>query len=164
MSLRAAIIKMDEIYILLLRRLVFALLFVMFVVTLAGTFARYTPGITGLFWAEEVTRYTSIWMVFIASAIGLRRGVHLGVDVFVLLLPQRIRQIVAIIGLVLIFGFEWILVYFGAIMTISNMDQMSSALEMPMGLPFLAIPVGGLLMAYETGRELWACAISEKTG
>lgn len=156
MSLRAAFIKMDEIYSLLLRRLVFILLFVMFITTLAGTFARYTPGIPGLFWAEEVTRYTSIWMVFIASAIGLRRGVHLGVDVFILLLPERIRRIVLIVGLFLIFGFEWILVYFGVVMTISNMDQMSSALEMPMGLPFASIPIGGLLMAYETGREMWA--------
>lgn len=154
--MRAAFIKVDEIYTLLVRRLVFILLFVMFATTLVATIMRYVPAFPGLIWGEEVTRYASIWMVFLASAIGIRRGVHLGVDVFALLLPAQIRRFVTIAGLLLIFIFEWVLVYFGAIMTVSNMDQMSSALEMPMGLPFLAIPVGGLLMAYETGRELWA--------
>ena len=162
MTLRAAVNRMDAIYTLVLRRLVFVLLSVMVATTLAATIMRYVPALPGLVWAEEVTRYTSIWMVFIASAIGLRRGVHLGV--FVMILPPPIKKTIKISGLILVFIFEWVLVYFGAIMTVSNMDQMSSALEMPMGYPFLAIPVGGLLMVYETGRELVAAIRPDGAG
>lgn len=154
MTLRAAIGRMDDLYNLLLRRLVFLLLFVMFATTLVATIFRYAPFLPGLTWAEEVTRYTSIWMVFLASAMGIRRGVHLGVDVFVILLPTGVRRLVTLFALSLVFVFEWVLVYFGVIMTVNNAEQMSSALEMPMALPFLAIPIGGLFMAYETGREL----------
>lgn len=162
MTLRAAFGRMDGIYTLLLRRLVFLFLFAMFATTLVGTLCRYVPMLPGLFWAEEVTRYASIWMVFIAAAIALRRGLHLGVDIFVLLLRPAVRRLVAIGGLLLIFFFECVLVYYGTIMTVSNMDQMSSALKMPMGWPFLALPVGGLLMAYETARELWAACRSPR--
>ncbi len=161
---RAALFKMDRIYTILLRRLVFLFLFVMFATTLVGTICRYVPVLPGLFWAEEVTRYSSIWMVFIAAAIALRRGLHLGVDIFVLLLQPAVRRIVTVAGLLLILFFECVVVYYGSIMTVSNMDQMSSALKMPMGWPFLALPVGGLLMAYETARELYtACLSREET-
>ena len=54
-------------------------------------------------------------------------------------------------------------VYYGSIMTVSNMEQMSSAMKMPMGWPFLALPVGGVLMAYETLRELWGLVIVRRT-
>ena len=39
-------------------------------------------------------------------------------------------------------------------MTKANMDQLSSALEIRMGWPFLAIPVGGVLMIIETLRKI----------
>lgn len=163
MTWRAALLRMDGVYTILLRRLVFLFLFVMFVTTLIGTICRYVPVLPGLFWAEEVTRYASIWMVFIAAAIALRRGLHLGVDIFVLLLPPAVRRVVTMAGLVLVLFFEFVVVYYGAIMTVSNMDQMSSALKMPMGWPFLALPAGGVLMAYETLRELWTTARGDGT-
>ena len=98
MSWRAGFLKMDEAYMIVLRRLVFFFLFVMFATTLLGTICRYVPALPGLFWAEEVTRYSSIWMVMLAVAIGLRRSLHLGVDIFVLLLPFAARRAVAIGG------------------------------------------------------------------
>ena len=146
--------QVQQLYHLTIRRLLFVCFAVMVAVTFTGTLFRYLPGLPGIHWAKEVTRYLNIWTVFLASGLAVNRGAHMGVDAFVRLLPAAPRKFVALFGLAAMLLFEAILVYYGVVMTHANMDQLSSALEIPMGWPFLAIPVGGGLMIIETLRKM----------
>jgi C4-dicarboxylate transporter DctQ subunit len=138
-----------------LERTVIACLVVMVAVTLASTLIRFlVPGMGGIYWAEEVTRYTSVWMVFLGAALGLRYGVHLHVDLIVARLPDAVQLPLKIGTCLLMLAFEGVLVWYGAIVAYSNLDQQSSSLLLPMGYVYAAIPVGGLLMVYETLRAL----------
>lgn len=129
----------------------------MVVISFASTAIRYlVPGLGGIYWAEEVTRYASIWMVFLASGLGVRYGVHLKVDLLTARLPAGVQHALNAFCCVLMLGFEAVLVWFGTVVTISNMDQQSTSLEMPMGVVYAAIPVGGVLMIFETARVLIA--------
>lgn len=132
-----------------------ACLAVMVAVTFASTAIRFlVPGMGGIYWAEEVTRYTSIWMVFVAGALGIRYGVHLHVDLITSRLPPTPRRALRVFTCLLMLVFEGVLVWYGTMVMLSNMDQQSSSLLFPMGYVYAAIPVGGLLMGFETVRAL----------
>src|SRR4051794_30071075 len=146
----------QPVYVRVIEWLAIACLAVMVAVTFTSTAIRYLlPGWGGIYWAEEVTRYTSIWMIFLASGIGVRYGVHLHVDLLTARLPLPIQRALILFTCVLMLVFEAVLVYFGAEVTISNMDQQSSSLLMPIGVVYAAIPVGGVLMIIETVRVLF---------
>lgn len=84
----ATVVK-QPVYVRTVEWLAIACLAVMVVVTFVSTAIRYLiPGWGGIYWAEEVTRYTSIWMIFLASGIGVRYGVHLHVDMLTARLPS----------------------------------------------------------------------------
>ena len=130
---------------------------IMVAITFASTAVRFlVPGWGGIYWAEEVTRYTSIWMVFLASGLGVRYGVHLHVDLVTARLPSGAQRLLTMLSCVLMMIFEGVLVYFGTVVALSNMGQQSSSLLIPIGVVYAAIPVGGLLMLFETVRVLIA--------
>jgi len=45
-------------------------------------------------WAEEVVTSLFVWTVFIGSAYAYRKHSHLGVDIIINILPDKVRQIV----------------------------------------------------------------------
>lgn len=145
----------QRIYVRLVEWLVILALAVMVAVTFISTAIRFlVPGMGGIFWAEEVTRYICIWMVFLASGLGVRYGVHLHVDLVTARLPDKVQLTLVVISCLLMVGFEVVLIWYGAIVAFSNMDQQSSSLLLPMGIFYAAIPVGGALMMFETLRVL----------
>ena len=62
----------------------------MVTVTLAQVIFRYLLT-APLPWSEELSRYCFVWIVFLGGALGLSRGIHLGVDLFVGMLPEKYR-------------------------------------------------------------------------
>ena len=51
--------------------------------------------------------------------------------------------------------FEAVLIWFGSLVTMQNMEQQSTSLEFPMGYVYIAIPIGGVLMLFETLQLGW---------
>jgi TRAP-type C4-dicarboxylate transport system permease small subunit len=112
-------------------------------------------------WTEELARFFFIWMVMLGVAIAIHRGAHLGFDILLDAFPLKIRKIVGIVNNVLMLTFVSILIVKGFELSSKTMEGLSPALEVPMGIPYLAIPVSGILMAgyilhaiYLTVREL----------
>lgn len=133
-----------------LEALIGVLLAEMIVVGFAAVVARYfLSGVVSLFWAEEVIRYSFIWSVFLVSPLVIRRGAHLELDIFVQWLSPRMRRVIALANDGVVLVFLLVLVVQGVVMVRVNMEQLSSALEIPMAWIYLAVPVGGLLMAGE---------------
>ena len=64
---------------------------VMICVTLAQVVFRYVIA-APLPWSEELARYCFVWIVFLGGAVGLARGIHLGVDLVVNALPPPLRR------------------------------------------------------------------------
>lgn len=95
-------------------------------------------------WTEEVVRYSIVWLVFLGGSIAARRGAHIGMDIVVVYLPARAKRAVAVAVTAIACGFTGVLSYYGARMTwmIWAFGQSSPAAEIPMALPFAAIPVG----------------------
>lgn len=143
---------MENFYVKTLERLIIVGLVVIVALTLTSTLIRFIPGYGGIYWAEEVSRYVTIWIVFLAGGLGIRYWIHLNVDILIMRLPQRMQRYLMSFCLLLTMVFQLVLLWFGTKLAIANHAQQSASLELPMSIPYAAIPVGALIMLYETAR------------
>lgn len=115
------------------------------VLTLAQVVLRYFFD-SPLLWSEELSRLLVVWMTFIGAAAVCWQGRHLSVDVFVVLLPERVRKFVRLINQLLALGFLTILTWKSfRIVKLENFQEMS-ILPLPAGTVRLAATVGAILM------------------
>ncbi len=118
---------------------------VMICVTLAQVIFRYVIA-APLPWSEELARYCFVWIVFLGGAIGLSRGIHLGVDLFVNLLPAPMRRGLEALTSALIGGFAATVIYASYPVINMNMFQRSPALGLQMSWIYIAIPISMALI------------------
>ncbi len=118
----------------------------MIAVTLAQVIFRYVIA-APLPWSEELARYCFVWIVFLGGAIGLSRGIHLGVDLFVNMLPEPLRRLLDLLTSVLIACFAASVVYASLPVITMNTLQRSPALGAQMSWIYMAIPVSMAMIA-----------------
>ena len=134
--------------------LLFVLGLLMTVVILLQVFFRFVVQIP-FPWSEECARYLMIWMAMFGSVAALRMGRHLGVRVLVDRLPERTYDlIVPLLQLAMIF-FLGVIGTQGFDLALANLDQASAAMEIPMLIPYLAIPVGSWMMILDVVADLF---------
>lgn len=124
---------------------VFVISVVMVLVTLAQVIFRYVIE-APLPWSEELARYCFVWIVFLGGAIGLSRGIHLGVDLFVNRLPDRMKPGLEALSNALIACFAGAVVYASYPVISMNMMQRSPALGIQMSWIYIAIPISMCLI------------------
>ena len=105
-------------------------------------------------WSEEMVRFLFIWSSFVAAAIGIREGIHIGIDVFVNLVPRRIARFIEIIVSLVIMVFGAYMIYYGWLVTRMTHSQPSPALGLPMSWVYLSIPVMGVLLIVYCSSEI----------
>jgi TRAP-type C4-dicarboxylate transport system permease small subunit len=99
-----------------------------------------------LFWPDEVSRFLLIWISFLGMSVGTRRGAHPGMDSLIRFLPPRSARVVLTFALILSLLFFAVMVLYGSILVVRTWAQRSVALELRMGIPYLAVPISGVLM------------------
>lgn len=123
---------------------------------------RYLFG-SSISWAEEIMRYSMLWVMMLGGTAAIYRGDHMAVDTLVDLVGAGWRHLLRS----LLFGIAGIfcvlLVWFGWPAALNNARQSAAASGLPMILPYMALPVGGMLMLVQialcwlTGFEEGAC-------
>ena len=149
---------LDRLYVRVIEVLTFVAIAAMVGIGFVSTALRAVPGQGGLYWAEEIIRYACIWMVFLCSGLTIRYGIHFRVDLLLARLPRRAGVGLGMFAVATMIWFEAVLIWFGSKVTLMNMEQQSTSLEFPMGYIYVAIPIGGALMLFETlrlGRTIW---------
>ncbi len=102
------------------------------------------------FWSDEFTRFLLIWVSFLGMSLGVHRGAHPGIDSLMRALPPRLARVGAALGLLLSLLFFAVLVVYGGALAVRTWGQRSVSLQVRMGIPYLAVPVAGLLMCLHT--------------
>ena len=126
----------------------------MICVTLAQVIFRYVVA-APLPWSEEMARYCFVWIVFLGGALGLARGIHLGVDLFVNMLPPKLKRGLDICATLLIGAFASTVINASLPVLNMNMFQRSPALGVQMSWVYIAIPVSmGLIVLICAERVL----------
>lgn len=114
-------------------------------------------------WSEEVARYLQVWLIMLGSAACLRKGLHLTVDYAVHSLPESTRRSLRIVSLAGILLFLCVVFASGIALIAATSSQRTPALQVPIWVVYLALPVGSLLMLLESAA-LMLTAIDEVKG
>ncbi len=94
-------------------------------------------------WGDEIMRLTSIWVIFLASSCGARKGAHMTVDYFVdKYCKKGLRFIVKKLSLLLVLIILGAIVYYGSTYTYAMRKSMLQNVSMSMAWFYSAIPIG----------------------
>ncbi|PVE22292.1 hypothetical protein DC522_22150 [Microvirga sp. KLBC 81] len=113
----------------------------------------FAGGYYALFWSEEVIRYGFIWIFWLCAPVLIWQGAMFTVDMFVGALPNRAQRVLRLLVNLLIMFIAGVYAYQGWLMTKVNMEQQSSALEVPLALVYVSIPFGCVLILLVTAYQ-----------
>jgi TRAP-type C4-dicarboxylate transport system permease small subunit len=117
-----------------------------FAVMSIQVFLRYVLN-DSLIWSEEAARYLLVAIAFLGCATGCRRRCHIRIDVIDLVLPERARRVLALATDIVVLGYvayvAWLAI--GIIPILGR--QPSTAMRMPMAIPYGVIALGFALAA-----------------
>jgi TRAP-type transport system small permease protein len=106
-------------------------------------------------WAEEFSRYSFIWLVFMAAVVATTHKKHIVIDIVVVYLPPRVQagcRIIADLAILVLMGVR---VVSGWVMVRAATQPMAT-LGLPQYLVYLAVPVCAALMGCHLLIELTA--------
>lgn len=107
-------------------------------------------------WAFQFTEYALLWFTFLGAAWLLREEGHISIDTIVSRLKRKTRRKLNIIDNVLGFLVSSIVFWFGTLHTIDLFQRGIMEVKgviVPKGPLFLIIPIGGLVLAVQFGRQ-----------
>lgn len=98
-------------------------------------------------WTEESSRYAFIWMMFIGTALSMRKAEAARVTFFINLFPKIGKKITKILYIVISAGFFIFMVVSGVQLVEQQimMNEVGTAILMPMWLIGICLPVSGIL-------------------
>jgi TRAP-type C4-dicarboxylate transport system permease small subunit len=121
--------------------------------------ADWTYGVlaaVNLSWAQELATYMFVWMAKFGAALGVRTGIHVGVDVLVKRLAVPARRPVIVFALLCGALFTGVIGTLGAVYVHDlDADQVSPELEWPSWIIYLCIPLGSYLMCFRFLQVTW---------
>jgi C4-dicarboxylate transporter DctQ subunit len=108
-------------------------------------------------WAQELCIFMFVWMAKFGAAYGVRTGIHVGVDVIVRKLTGKPQRALILFGLLAGALFTGTVAMLGAnfVWHMSETDQTSVDLEVPMWIVYLCVPLGSSLMCYRFLQVAW---------
>ncbi|MET1416007.1 TRAP transporter small permease [Roseibium sp. HPY-6] len=126
------------------RFLVAAALALVFLIVITNVIGRYLFGIS-LSWGEEVARFLMIFGVFAGAGLALRSGRLVEIDLFVAMLPKRLRKVIRWGSVVVMAAFMALIFWFGIQFVSFGWNKETMATGISRGIPYLAIPLGAAL-------------------
>ena len=126
-------------------------------------FGRYVIGVMPV-WSGEASTYALVWASMMGGAVGLRKGYQVSLNILMNKLPKisfRFATGCMYVGMLVFLG---LMTWFGMHQTVVNMHQLSTAIGIPMSLPYLALPAGFMLMLLITVEQCWVFFHSESEG
>ena len=112
---------------------------------------------SGWEWAEESVRYLIFWIVFLGGSVCARKGMHLSVDAVAVRISEEKQRLLRMSVNVICIMFCMFLVIYGIeLLELAHMTgQVTPGLEMPILYVYLAIPLGGGLMAARFAQDFY---------
>lgn len=104
-------------------------------------FFSYTPR-----WSEELALLLLIWLTFFGIAVGFREKLHIGVEFFVKLFPEKVQRFFEFVSKMLILITAIIFIYYGILFTKLMHNSTMAGMGIPQSILYACIPVSGVLL------------------
>jgi TRAP-type C4-dicarboxylate transport system permease small subunit len=121
---------------------------VMAITILFQVFLRYVAK-ASLPWSEELARYLMVWIGLMGASIAMHEGRHVGVSVVVDRMRGPLKRLLAGVALLGVLWFLWLMISQGIVLLGNIWQQRSPALNLPMVIPYAAVPLGALFMTVQ---------------
>jgi len=102
-------------------------------------------------WAEELSQYLMVWITFLGAGLALREGRHVAVEMLQDHLADRNRLRIRHLVALLIIVFLVALVVLGFQFAAFAWEQETPVMNISLGIPYLAVPLGALLLLAHIG-------------
>lgn len=118
---------------------------------------RYGAGL-GLYWGEEVVVYAVVWTAFLAAGAAIRSGEHLSVELVRLVAVGRAARLVSksVALLSAAAGVALFVLGLKLVLAVRGFGQLSPAMQIPIWIVYLAMPVSGTLIAIRSIQQILA--------
>lgn len=120
----------------------------------------------GIHWAQEVTLLLAAWFVLFGASYGVKVGAHIGVDVFVKLLPQGTHRFITLIAVGLCLVYCGLFLY-GSWIYISKMKMIGIEMEdlpIPKWMPMTILIIGFALLIVRFLQLGWKVVTNQADG
>jgi TRAP-type C4-dicarboxylate transport system permease small subunit len=107
-----------------------------------------------LFWTEEFARYCLVWASLLGAAVALKRGEHIAVTFLLDTFPKKATRVLTMVAQVSVIFILTVMVWGGVKLVLVTSAQISPALRIPMAVPYLALPVGAVIMLFHVVSAL----------
>ncbi len=100
-------------------------------------------------YTEELARYLLVWIGLLGAAYAYRTRSHIGIDLLTSNLPPKARKVSQLFTISVCFLFAAAVMVFGGIQLVMltfELNQVSAALNIPMGYVYGVIPLSGTLI------------------
>ncbi len=129
-------------------------LIVMVLVTFMQIVLRWFNAAT--VWAEEFSRYVMLYQVWVGAAYAVHEDAHIRITALIGKLSGGRRRGMDLVVLTLWLLFALWLTVEGCVLVgkIAAMGQVSSAMRIPMTIPYASVPIGGALMTIRLVQKI----------
>lgn len=124
----------------------------MFLSTFTNVVFRYVFN-SPIIWAEELSRYAFIWLVFVGSAACSKRKRHIAIDGLVQALPVRVRLPLVVLADCATLAVAVLLVVYGGRLML-HATQGTATLMVPKSVVYAVIPLTGCFLLFYAWTEL----------
>jgi TRAP-type C4-dicarboxylate transport system permease small subunit len=93
-------------------------------------------------WSEEAAIFTQIWLVMLGAGVAMRNRHHAGVDMVIARCPPVVRALVKSASALLVVWFLLVVMVSSSTMIAFGMIVSSTALGLPMAIPYASLPIG----------------------
>lgn len=131
----------------IIERALMALMILIVVAVSWQVFSRYllqAPSST----SEEIARFLLIWISMIGAVYCYRTKAHLGLNILTNKMPTKQKKNAEFFSHIMVFSFSILVLVIGGSQLVNlsfHPVQTSPALNLPMGLIYLVLPISGLL-------------------
>ena len=118
----------------------------MTILVVSQVFARFILK-NSITWSEEISRYLMIWICFLGSSVACKYGQHISVNFILERFPKKIQTFISSLTSICILIFLLFCVMKSFTIAQFVINQKSPAARISMVWPYLAVPVGCIIMA-----------------
>ncbi|GAB6154623.1 hypothetical protein JCM17380_33730 [Desulfosporosinus burensis] len=113
--------------------------------TILQIFCRYILN-SALTWPEELNIFLMAWITFTGSSIALRNKQHIGIEMFINMLPKRLIWFINLLIQIIMLVIVLLIIKYGYNVAALNLGVTSDALGISMFIPRFSLVLGGVLM------------------
>lgn len=116
------------------------------VITLAQVVLRYGFSIA-LPWSADAAQVLLVYTVMLVAGYAVGKGSHFALPMLVDAMPPALRKHMPILHSLLLLAFSVTMIVFGIRLGLSQMGTRLPALGLPVGMVYMALPLGAALMS-----------------